>query len=162
MYLLSRCYTKARAGYKYYSSVVRDVTTVSTLSACAGRCGAETFCRSFSFRFSSLNDQDNCLLSGLNTSDILPQSDLLQDRDWDVWQYTCGAGAGGSDEWTLRLEASKLRSGAADTVSAVSGLRACLRRCQDMQVTHLASDIGITDHHCAGMSSVRLLQQWLH
>ena len=144
-YLLSRCYTKARAGYKYYSSVVRDVTTVSSLSACAGRCGAETFCRSFSFRFSSLNDQDNCLLSGLNTTDILPQSDLLQDRDWDVWQYTCGAEAGGSDQWTLRLEASKLRSGAADTVSAVSGLRACLRRCQDMQVTQLVSP-GPCDH----------------
>ena len=117
--------------------MVRDVTTVSALSACAARCSSETFCQSFSFRFSSFNDQDNCLLSGLNTSDIYPQADLVQDRDWDVWQHTCNTGAGASDEWTLRLEASKLASGAVDTVSAVSGLRACVRRCQDMQVSSL-------------------------
>ena len=61
----------------------------------------------------------------------------MQDRDWDVWQHTCNTGAGASDEWTLRLEASKLASGAVDTVSAVSGLRACVRRCQDMQVSSL-------------------------
>ena len=60
-----RCYSKERSGYKYYSTVVRDVVSVSSLSQCASRCGSEVFCNSFSFRFSNLNDQDNCLLSGL-------------------------------------------------------------------------------------------------
>ena len=106
--IICRCYSKERAGFKYYSSVVRDVASVSSLSGCASRCGREVFCNSFSFRFSSLNDQDNCLLSGLNTSDIYPSSDLVQDRDWDIWQHKCKPGS--NNVWTLRTEASKLSS----------------------------------------------------
>ena len=50
----------------------------------------------------------------------------MQDSNWDVWQHACKAGARGSEEWTLRLV-----SGAVNTVSAVLGLLACVRRCQD-------------------------------
>ena len=59
-----RCSTKERAGYKYYSTAVRDVRSVTSLSRCAATCAEQTFCNSFSFRFSSRRDQDNCLLSG--------------------------------------------------------------------------------------------------
>ena len=125
-----RCYTKERAGSKYYSTVVRDVITVSSLSLCAGRCGSEEFCNSFSFRFSTYNDQDNCLLSGLNTSNILPNSDLVSDPDWDVWQYRCKDSS--SRDFVLRQEASKMSSSVVDATSAVSDIRACARRCEDM------------------------------
>ena len=110
--------------------MVRDVLTVSSLSLCASRCGSEEFCNSFSFRFSTYNDQDNCLLSGLNTSNILPNSDLVSDPDWDVWQYRCKDSS--SRDFVLRLEASKMSSSVVDATSAVSGIQACARRCQDM------------------------------
>ena len=70
--------------------------------------------------------------AGLNTSAIYPQTDLVQDRDWDVWQHTCpGPGQQHGDTWLLRTEASKLASAAVAAVSAVSSLRACGRRCED-------------------------------
>ena len=94
------------------------------------RCGSEQFCNSFSFRFSNYNDQDNCLLSGLNTSDILANSDLVQDPEWDVWQFRCKDTS--SKDWLLKAEASKLSSSVVDATSAVSGIQACARRCQDM------------------------------
>ena len=94
------------------------------------RCGSEEFCNSFSFRFSNYNDQDNCLLSGLNTSNILPNSDLVPDSDWDIWQFRCKDSS--SRDWVLRLEASKMSSLVVDATSAVSGLSSCARRCQDM------------------------------
>ena len=94
------------------------------------RCGSEQFCNSFSFRFSNYNDQDNCLLSGLNTSDILANSDLVQDPDWDVWQFRCKDTS--SKDWLLKAEASKLSSSVVDATSAVSGISSCARRCQDM------------------------------
>ena len=94
------------------------------------RCGSEEFCNSFSFRFSNYNDQDNCLLSGLNTSNILPNSDLVPDSEWDIWQFRCKDSS--SRDWVLRLEASKMSSLVVDATSAVSGLSSCARRCQDM------------------------------
>ena len=112
--------------------MVRDVTSVSSLSQCAARCGQELYCNSFSFRFSTYQDQDNCLLSGLNTSDIYPSSDLVQDPDWDIWQLRCRSG--GNNNWNLKTEASKLANSVLDAVSAVSSIQACVRRCQDMEV----------------------------
>ena len=69
----------------------------------------------------------------MNTSDIYPSSDLVQDRDWDVWQPRCKLSSGSGQGWSLVAEASKLTSSAVDTVSAVSSHQACLRRCRDMQ-----------------------------
>ena len=126
---MCRCYSKERAGYKYYSTVVRDVVSVDTLAQCATKCGQEDFCNSFSFRFSQFNDQDNCLLSILNTDKILAQSDLVADQDWDIWQHRCKDQ--NTEDWIIRGKASKLAGSAVDTTSAVSSLQACYRRCQD-------------------------------
>ena len=140
-----RCYSKERSGYKYYSTVVRDVASVDTLALCAEKCGREEFCNSFSYRFSQYNDQDNCLLSSLNTDKILAQSDLVADQDWDIWQHKCKDQV--SDDWIVREKSSKLAGSAVDTTSAVSSLEACSRRCLDTRQcqTFAFSDQGYTN-----------------
>ena len=37
LFVVVRCYSKEVGGSKYYSTVVRDVVTVSSLSLCASR-----------------------------------------------------------------------------------------------------------------------------
>ena len=105
------------------------MVSTNTLALCAEKCGREDFCNSFSYRFSQYNDQDNCLLSILNTDKILAQSDLVADQDWDIWQYKCKDQA--KDDWIVRESASKLAGSAVDTTSAVSSLEVCSRRCED-------------------------------
>ena len=90
LHRLIRCYTRAKSGYKYYSTVVRDIATVSTIALCSARCSGEQFCNSFSFRRSGSQDRDNCLLSSLETAAILPASDLVRDNSWDVWSQKSG------------------------------------------------------------------------
>ena len=125
-----RCYTKSKSGYKYYSTVVRDVVTVQTLGLCSARCGEETFCNSFSFRSGTSQDRDNCLLSNLQTEAILPSSDLVRDPSWDVWQQSC-QGSAELPCWRLATDGSKLKSSRVDTTSAVSGLPSCSQRCAE-------------------------------
>ena len=107
---------------------MRDVASVESLSQCAEKCGREDYCNSFSYRFSQYNDQDNCLLSILNTGKILQQSDLVADQDWDIFQQKCKDNF--NADWTIREKSSKLSGSAVDITSAVSSVKACGDRCK--------------------------------
>jgi len=130
--------------------------SLATLALCAARCGREQFCNSFSYRFSQYNDQDNCLLSSLQTDKILAQSDLVADQDWDIWQQKCKDKV--SDDWIVREKESKLAGSAVDTTSAVSSHEACSRRCQDTRQcqTFAFSDQGYTNCQLSRLSYSKL------
>ncbi|XP_067004157.2 uncharacterized protein [Anabrus simplex] len=83
------CFLRARAGFRLDRGSVKVAHAVPSLYDCELECARERrfLCLTFSFRYSlePTYPRDNCLLSNRHIRELDSYTDLLQDRDYDVY-----------------------------------------------------------------------------
>ena len=99
---IPECFRVYQSGYRHEDRLVRDSLTANDLRDCEVACEDANFfdCRSFSFT-SDRTITRNCDLSPADPRDLSMRDDLIEDRDYDVYdRRSCDdyyGGGGGED-----------------------------------------------------------------